>query len=314
MVFAFLALLVLTGLGLLGAISLSLIDFGMKMRPGDAPEAPAEEPALSEKDKESAHHRAAFEWIKTHPYEDVSIESEDGLLLRGWYFPCPGAENAALCMPGWTDTKEQFYGEAKVFFDLGLNVLVPDQRAMGQSGGQFCTFGDKERGDAGRWLKLLREKGNKRLVMFGRSMGAATAMLTVSGNDAADVVCAVEDCGYTSMRDELFSFIRSRARWVPPFLFPLLGKIARPLIFRKTGCRMEEASPISALPACRVPILFIHGTEDTFVPFDMMPDLFSAHPGPKEKMAVEGAAHARNLALGGVRYIETVHAFVKKYL
>ncbi len=77
---------------------------------------------------------------------------------------------------------------------------------------------------------------------------------------------------------------------------------------------MHDASPISLLPECTVPMMFIHGTEDTFVPYDMMPDLYAAHPGPKEQLTVEGAGHALSLSVGGEEYVTKVHAFLRKYL
>lgn len=314
MVLLLLLFFALTGLGLVVSVINGIVNFALRMRKGKQPEEAAPPVELAEKNLDSAHHRIAFEWMKTKPYEDVSIVSEDGLVLRGWYFAHPNARGSALCLPGWTDKKEEFYGEAKLMFDCGLNVLVPDERAMGQSEGQFCTFGDKESRDARLWLDELKKRGSGPVVVYGRSMGAATTMLLVSSVKDPSIVCAIEDCGYTSMRDEMLFFVRERVRWVPAFLYPLLAWLAAPILLKRADCHIERADPMAVLPRCAVPMLFIHGREDTFVPFDMMPDLHKAHPGPKEKLEVEGAKHARNLAVGGQKYIDTVKKFIDTYL
>ncbi len=313
-VFIVLGLMIAAAAALVVSIANNLVDYGVQMREGILPES-LEKPEYQLLDYfgDSAFYKQAFDWVVGQHPEDVSTVTHDGLTLRGLFFLHPGARYAALVLPGWTDRKEYLYAEVKLMFDAGLSVLIPDQRSQGTSEGEYSSFGYFESMDAMGWINLLKEKGFHRIVLYGRSMGAATTMITAC-KYPQDIACAVEDCGFTSMRDEVSSFTRTRVRWVPPFLYPLLTWISNPLIKKRAGYQMEDASPISLLPGCQVPMLFIHGEEDTFVPYAMMADLYAAHPGPKERLSVENAGHALSLAVGGQQYINTVHNFIKKYL
>ena len=307
--------LLLLAAGLVVSIANSLVEFGVRMRKSKVPaslEAPAYE--LSDYFENNAFYTAAYDWIIKQQPEKVAIVSEDGLHLRGIYIENPGAKNAALVLPGWTDIKEYMFAEAKLMYDCGLHVLIPDQRAQGISEGEYSTFGFRESQDAAGWTRLLVEKGAERIVLYGRSMGAATAMLTACNSQIPQIACVIEDCGFTSMRDEMSSFVRSRVRWVPPFLYPLLTLVSNPIIRMRAGYNIDDAAPIDVLPSCKVPMLFIHGEQDDFVPYAMMADLYAAHPGPKEQLSVPGAKHARSLTTDSEQYVKTVQAFVKKYL
>ncbi len=201
-VILFLLAMIAVGFAIVVSIANNLVEYAVHMRKGKEPESLEKvEFQLLEYFQDSAYYRQAFEWVcKQHP-QDVSITSHDALTLRGLYFKHPDALDAALVLPGWTDKKEYMYAEVKLMYDAGLSVLVPDQRAHGVSEGEFSTFGYNETKDASRWKELLKQKGARRIVLYGRSMGAATVMLTAC-RYPTDIACAVEDCGYTSLDDE----------------------------------------------------------------------------------------------------------------
>lgn len=321
--------LILLSLCLVYALSVELVEFGMHMRGGRggaksieaAPGTPrAKHPGFlrayewyKTKEKKNAFFEEAYRWILQERPEELVVLSEDGLRLSGDLYRHPCARGTALLLPGWTDVKEYLLAETKLLYDCGMNVLVVDERAHGASEGEYATFGAKEALDAWQWIGLMRKMGFEKLMVMGRSMGAATAMLTASTDTDQVLRCAIEDSGFTSMRDEMSYFVRSRARWVPPFLYPLLTRVAIPVIKKRAGFSMLDAAPIDRLPQCRVPMLFIHGEEDTFVPFDMMADLVAAHPGPKAAFSVPGAAHVGSLLMDTERYRKMVADFIDQY-
>ncbi len=328
MAFVVILILGLFALCLVYFMSVELVEFALHMRKdgtSKTPEAPAgtlrkDHPGflrayewLKEKEKDNAFFEEAYEWIRETEPEQVSVQSKDGLCLRGDLYRHPNARGTALLLPGWTDVKEYLFAETKLLYDCGLHVLAVDERAHGSSEGEFTTFGAKESEDAWQWIAWLKEQGFEKLMVMGRSMGAATAMLTAAMDTGHTLLCAIEDSGFTSMRDEMTYFVRSRARWVPPFLYTLLSLMSAPIIRRKAGFGVSEASPVDRLPACGVPMLFIHGEEDRFVPFDMMADLVKAHPGPKESMSVPGATHVNSLLTDTPGYRKKVRDFINQY-
>ena len=138
-------------------------------------------------------------------------------------------------------------------------------------------------------------------------MGAATVLL--AGGSEALPACArgiVEDCGYTSAADEFRYQARTLAH-VPPWpLVPLSNRVCR----RKAGYDYREADALAAVQHIRVPVLFIHGEEDTFVPTWMGRALYEACAAQKQLWLVPGARHAMSYAVAHGEYVRRVRAFL----
>src|SRR5699024_9442027 len=86
---------------------------------------------------------------------------------------------------------------------LGFNVLLPDQRSHGASGGHTITMGVKERYDcrAWAWWAARRFGPETPLFLMGVSMGASTVLMASSLNLPGSVRGIIADCGYTSPRE-----------------------------------------------------------------------------------------------------------------
>ncbi|MDE7123091.1 MAG: alpha/beta hydrolase, partial [Alistipes sp.] len=139
---------------------------------------------------------------------------------------------------------------------------------------------------------------------------AATTMM-VSGEEQRPYVrCFVEDCGYTSVRDEFRKELRDQFS-LPAF--PLLP-VASALCEAKYGWNFGEASALRQVAKCRLPMLFIHGDADRFVPTWMVYPLFEAKPGEKELWIVPGATHATSYRDYPEEYARRVGEFVGRYV
>lgn len=175
-------------------------------------------------------------------------------------------------------------------------------------------MGWKDRIDVLKWIEMAPKTfgisaDSMRLVVHGISMGAATTMC-VSGEDTPQYVrCFVEDCGYTSAWDEFEHELRGRYS-LPAF--PLLYT-ASWLTKIKYGWSFKEASPLKQVAKCKKPMLFIHGSKDTFVPTSMVYPLYDAKPQPKELWIAPGSDHAFAYRDHRKEYIRKVEAFVNRY-
>ncbi|MGI6215440.1 MAG: alpha/beta hydrolase [Christensenellales bacterium] len=310
------ALLVLVALALLISFSAAHTIVEKEVRRRKTKQANLFEPReydYFQEEIDSEYYKQAYKWVKEQEKQVLSIESEDGLKLNAHYYKKDGAKNTAIIAPGWTDVKEKFFTPVKMFYDLNFNVLIIDQRAQGTSEGEYNTFGVMESSDVLKWVSYLKEnKLADKIVLWGISMGAATIMLAASKLDEnSPVVCAVEDCGYTDMEDQFLFVMGSRAPWLPAFLGVFIIKIVRLLLKRRAGFSSLDAAPVNKLPECKIPMLFIHGDEDDFVPFYMLEDLFNAHKGPKQKLVIKGAKHAQALYKGTEQYISALQDFLK---
>ena len=235
----------------------------------------------------------------------------EAVWLRGVKFPREGNRYAVL-FHGYTGAAWQMAPYAKMFYDMGYSVIVPDARAHGESGGDYIGMGWLERPDVLSWIdSVTGTDPEAEIVLHGVSMGGATVMMA-AGEDLPDnVKCIVEDCGYSSVWDE-FRLQLKNVFGLPAF--PLLN--AASLVSKiRAGYGFKEASSVRQLQKAAVPMLFIHGDADTFVPFSMLDVVYEAcASAEKEKLAVRDAAHGAAADTDPELYWDTVTAFVGKYI
>lgn len=241
--------------------------------------------------------------------KDVYITSDDGLKLHGYL-----AENKksngkyAIIFHGYTSEGSHMKRYAKHFYKLGYSVLAPDARAHGTSEGRIRGMGWLERKDAVCWANMLVQKNKDcKIVLFGVSMGGATVMMASAQETLPKQVFAVvEDCGYTSVWDE-FAFRLKSMAGLPPF--PVLS-LADLITKWFGGYSFKEASAVEQVRNSKVPILFIHGEEDSFVPFSMLGELYCAAGCDKRKLVIPGAGHAKSSSTDPDTYWSTVEEFL----
>lgn len=243
--------------------------------------------------------------------EERYITSEDNLKLHGYFLENKGSNKYALICHGYTSKAHDMVASSKRFYDLGFNILAPDARAHGQSEGNIRGMGWLERNDILLWLnEIIKADENAEIILYGVSMGGATVMM-VSGEELPEnVKCIVEDCGYSSVWDEFYVQIQEMVHLKP---FPLLN-IASVVTSIRGGYNFKEASATNQVAKCKVPMLFIHGDNDMFVPFRMLDIVYEAAQCEKEKLVVEGASHAMSSAVNPDLYWETIENFIGNHM
>ena len=199
----------------------------------------------------------------------------------------------------------------KKFHEMGYNCLFPYLCGHGASESNYATMGWNDRIDIKAWIDyIINENANAKIVLFGLSMGAATVMMTTGEPLESNVVCAIEDCGYTSVWDECRANMKD-VYGLPAF--PFLSA-ARSATMLRAGYDMKKASCIEQVSRSVTPTLFIHGDKDDFVPFWMQERVYRAAACDKEKLVIPGAPHAEASTVDPEKYWSTVDKFIKKYL
>ena len=239
------------------------------------------------------------------PSEVWTLESFDGLELKAKKFsPAESSNRWAILIHGYGRDGTFAYDYAEEYLKRGWNVLIPDLRASGESGGQFITMGALESRDVFDWANKLPDNGQ--LVLHGVSMGAATALMTAA-LEPKNLVAVVEDCGYTSAY-EMFTAQLDKIFGLPEYpVMPCANIVCKV----KTGVKISDAAPIDSVNKIKVPILFIHGYADELVPFEMMTRLYNKATAPKEKFVVTGAGHADAKMKNPADYFYKVFAFLE---
>ena len=245
--------------------------------------------------------------------EDVFLPSYDGLRLHGQLLQQPGAKGTILLFHGYRSSWIiDFSIVLPYYYSLGYNLLAVDERAHGQSEGVYITFGIHERRDAATWAQYAAMHFGPEHPLFlgGLSMGATTVLLASCFDFPANVRAIIADCGFTSPYEIAKSVLRRDAPKAPvSLLLPLCSLVTR--LFAGFGLR--DGSTIDAVRESRYPILFLHGTGDTFVPYEMTKRAFDACTAPKRLILVDGAEHGKSYVKEPDRVRQELKAFLDTY-
>lgn len=258
--------------------------------------------------------RPRKEWILERTSEHITIKSRDDLTLHGDYFPADEpSDTIVIGFHGYTSMgMNDCPSICKFFLEKGADCLIVDNRAHGKSEGKYIGFGILDRFDCLEWIKyaVSRFGEDKKIILFGVSMGGATVLMTSGFTDIPENVKAiVADCAFTSPYD-VFAHILKRDYHLPPF--PVMN-INDAMCRKKAGYCFRDYSTLDAMKVTKIPTLFIHGKDDDFVPTWMSEKNYVACAAPKDMMIVENAGHAASLYENTDRYEAKVDEFINKY-
>ncbi len=219
----------------------------------------------------------------------------------------------AVVVHGYENSASGMSEYAKMFFEKGFNVLVVDNEYHGESEGSHISMGIHDSINVLNWTKeIVKQDSDSEIVLFGLSMGASTVMLASDPElePVDNIKVIVEDCGFTSM-DDIFTYQLKKDYGLPRFPIILAVDVYN---YFKNDYRFNERTPLKAVNNTTIPMLFIHGDEDDYVPFDMLEQLYEAHKGEKDVYIVEGAEHANSIDVAYTQYEQRIFDFVHKYI
>ena len=227
--------------------------------------------------------------VRAMPHEELQITSFDGLTLRGKYYEyAPGAP-IELMFHGYRGAAERdLCGGVQRCFKLGHSALLVEQRASTRSQGNVITFGVKEHRDCISWAQLAEKRfgPDAKIILCGISMGATTVLMAAGEELPKCVVGVLADCGFSSGKKIICKVIRQLKLPAKP-LYPFVWLGAR--IFG--GFRLEQADAVKAMEKCRLPVLFFHGLDDDYVPWQMSQENYDACGAQKKLVLVPDAGH-----------------------
>ena len=231
----------------------------------------------------------ADQWLRDHNQKDVYITSDDGLKLHALWIAHDNPVGTILFAHGYRSTPLLDFGVAYPFYyEMGFNILVPDQRSHGKSQGKFITFGVKESKDFLCWTKYHNQKlSNCPVVLSGLSMGASTVMYLADEPLPDNVAAIIADCGFTSPK-EIIGSVFKKVTHLPPMIAIWATDIFSRIV---AGFSLNEKDSRRTLAKNKLPILLVHGKDDDFVPCRMTEEGYEACAGNKKLLLVDGAGH-----------------------
>lgn len=242
---------------------------------------------------------------------DTFIVNDKGLRLHALYASCDSARGTAVLVHGFTDNARRMMMFGRVYRDsLHFNIIAPEHQRHGKSEGSSIQMGWLDRLDIERWISVADSLWpSSSIYLHGLSMGGATVMMC-SGDSLPPSVCGIiEDCGYTSVWDEFAGEMKNQFH-LPPH--PLMD-VASLLCQWRYGWNFREASSLEQVRRSTLPMLFIHGENDTFVPTAMVHPLYEAKTkGYKRLWLAPGSEHARSFHDHPQEYFKEMKNFINK--
>ena len=222
-------------------------------------------------------------------HEETFLSTDDAHEIHAWLLPMSGAPLTVLLCHGNAGTMSHRLERAALMQrHLGVSVLLFDYRGYGRSKGRPDERGTyRDARAAYRFLTETKGLPADRIVLFGESLGAAVA-----------TQIALEKPARALVLESPFASIPDMARAKFPAL-PPLGPLIR--------TRYDNVRKIAAL---KMPLLVLHGDQDTLIPIDQGRRVFAAAPEPKRLLVIEGAAHNDTYAVGGEAYWSAWRAFL----
>lgn len=219
------------------------------------------------------------------PYQDIWITTEDDVRIHGWWIGAPEHETQVLFLHGNAGNISHRLDRLASLGKIPARFLLLDYRGYGQSEGKPSEKGLYK--DAHAAYQYLLDQGTSpdKLVVFGESLGGAVAIDLASTKKVGRLIA---ESTFTSLRD--------MANIVMPWV---------PSAFVSNGFQSIEK-----LSKVHVPLLIIHGTNDSIVPFEMGKKLYENAKTPKKFFEVPGADHNDVYVVGGDPYRQKITRFI----
>jgi len=242
---------------------------------------------------------------------DINIIVEDSINLKGYWIKNETitAKSILILVHGIGGCKEHFLPLAKKLTAIGVESILMDSRAHGESGGNYCTYGFKEKKDISKVVDFIKTKNDSIAIgIWGNSMGGAIAIQALELDKRIEF--GIIESTFTDLKQIVYDYQKNYTYGIGfrPFCSIALneaGKIA--------GFSPNEVSPISSVRNIEQPILIAHGEADKNIKFDYGKLLFENLKSTDKKfIPVKGAGHFNLGVVGGEKYTQAIEKFILK--
>ncbi len=252
------------------------------------------------------------EWIeKAGANLYINSSDKEHLKLHAKVMINENSNKWVVLVHGYSSSYKNATEQCEVFYKKGYNVLMPDLRGHGDSQGNYISMGIKDCIDLADWCNLIvTEHKDANIVLWGISMGASTVMNTIGLEKTPrnNIKCVIEDSGFTSAYEEV-AYKLQKSKKIPKEPTLTLVNLYFTL---KLGFGLNDFKPIEMIKNSKIPMIFIHGESDTYVPYYMLDLLYDSYQGTKERVSVKGATHGKARTILRDEYYSIIFDFIEK--
>lgn len=243
-------------------------------------------------------------------FKRLKVRGARAVILRGYFIHSLTVKARAtiIVLHGIGSAKETYFGFARWLAEQGFNVVVYDQRAHGQSGGKYCTFGFYEKIDVSKVIdKVLKRYSKLPIGIHGTSMGGAVAIQALAIEKRLNF--GIIESTFNTLENVIGEYgrdmLKFRSRWLVRRILSRAATIARFQPF--------DIKPVESCRHIEQPILMIHGDADEKIPIAFNLDNFNAlKTSDKEFFTVKNAGHEDVGEMGGAAYQQKLLDFLNR--
>ena len=246
-------------------------------------------------------------WYDELEKTDYTVSSYDGYLVHVQFLhnDLP-ADQYVIISHGYTDNRFGALKYAKMYLDLGFHVIIYDLRGHGLNEETFCTYSVREARDLLTLIEDTRSRyeGIKTLGIHGESLGAATSVACLKYHP--QIAFVVADCGFS----DIFGVLENglKASRMPAGILKLTSVCAK----IRYGFSLAEMRPIDSLKGNEIPVLFIHGANDSFILPDNSERMQAETSGYSELHLIPDAGHAESALKDPETYAAVLREFLQR--
>ena len=303
---------ILFALCFLGFWGFAVALFLIAVRRFDSREKPKKDCTVPPPKPYAQEIRSGAHWFTEQSPQKVEIISYDGLKLVGYFLRNPHAKGTILLFHGYRSSGFHDFGCIfQFYYELGYSILSATQRAHGESEGKYICFGIKERFDCEKWVQfLITQMGPKHPIFLnGLSMGSSTVLMATGLPLPSNVKGVIADCGFTSPWEEFRQVLKLNFHIPSRPILDAANLISKVV----AGFGFRDYSTLEALKTNRLPILFVHGEADTFVPHRFTLQNYEACRSEKYLVSVPGATHGISYLVDTPKCQAAIREFLQRY-
>lgn len=242
------------------------------------------------------------------PYQTFHIKTRDGFLLEGWYIPKDSAKGTVILFHGHGGSRSNIVTEANAFHNFGYNVCMTDFRAHGNSSGNLCTIGYNESADVKSTYDYVVSQGEKNIILYGISLGAATITKAMSDYKDIQPSKVILEMPFGSLKDAVKGKLRTMHLPDQPLTELLLfwGGVEQ-------GFWTYHHAPTEYAKNIHVPVLMQWGRNDIRVTKPEIDSVYKNLGTPYKQLIIyNNSGHESLLKNEPVKWLNSIQLFLEK--
>lgn len=245
------------------------------------------------------------------PHTNVQLTTEDNFKLASWSLvhaknDAVQARGTIIMFHGHGSSRSGIIPEATAFYNLGWNVFMTDFRAHGESEGSECSVGYKEARDVKAAYDYIVSTGEKNIILYGVSMGAATISKAMNDYNAIQPKKVILEMPFANMLDATEGFLRNMHMPDEP-----LGTLLTFWGGTELGFWAFNYRPSECVKKINCPVLLQWGKKDIRVKENETDEIF-ANLGSRQKTLIkyDGVGHESICNKSHEKWMQNVTKFL----